>query len=120
MTRDDPERLKQMMATVTRDDAARSAADFFSRCLSGVVRVVRLRSRTERPESPVKFLVVRTHAPGTDPEVFVHPPHLKRGIPYRMAIVEVTPDQFARIEYGQTPVPRGWALGETLFAPAGV
>lgn len=92
---------------------------------SGITRIVRLRGGEALecdPKEPLKLLEVNedTFAAGVRPVFF--PPSAGRGVPYPTVIVEVTPEEFGRIETGELALPNGWAMAEVLVpaAPAKV
>jgi hypothetical protein len=85
----------------------------------GIVRIVRLVSAHDEAESgePVKLLEVNpaTSPSGILPIAFAADPP---AVPFPSVVVEVTPDEFARIQEGQLVLPNGWTLGATLFPAA--
>jgi hypothetical protein len=70
-----------------------------------------------RPAEPVKLLDVNEHSfpSGARPLQFAAVP--ASGIPFPSVIVEVTPDEFAKIQLQELRLPRGWRLGEELVEP---
>jgi uncharacterized Zn finger protein (UPF0148 family) len=42
------------------------------------------------------------------------------GIPFASIIIEVTPNEFRRIQSNELKLPNGWEIGEALPRPAGV
>jgi hypothetical protein len=42
------------------------------------------------------------------------------GIPYPSVIVEVTPDEFKKIQSHELKLPEGWEIGEELARPTDV
>ena len=74
-------------------------------------RIFRLESDRERlDDEPIKLLEVtdQTIEAGIVPVHFGPGP--SKGIPYRSAIIEVTPEEFARVERGGLALPDGCRL----------
>jgi hypothetical protein len=67
---------------------------------------------------PIKLLEVNenTYASGIRPLHFGPSP--ASGIPYPLIIVEVTPDEFRKIESSELKLPNGWTIGEELPRPS--
>jgi hypothetical protein len=100
--------------------AARDLANKHYRLEEGLRRVFRLNGTDEaerRPSEPIKLLEVNesTVAAGVRPLQFGASP--ENGVPFATVIVEVTPDEFARIKSRELKLPRGWKLGEELPRP---
>jgi hypothetical protein len=84
----------------------------------GIVRIVRLVGAQEaEAREPVKLLEVNpaTSPSGVLPIAFAADPPT---VPFASVVVEVTPDEFTRIEQGQLPLPNNWALGATVYHAA--
>lgn len=84
-----------------------------------ITRIVRLVGpREAEAHEPVKLLEVNpsTSPSGIIPVAFSADPP---SVPYPSVVVEVTPDEWARIEGGELQLPNEWALGATLY-PVGV
>lgn len=85
-----------------------------------IVRIVRLVGDNEGElREPVKLLEVNpvTSPSGIVPIAFGADPPT---VPYPSIVVEVTPDEYARVQSGQLVLPREWRLGVTLYeAPVG-
>lgn len=71
------------------------------------------------PETPIKLLEVNeaTVPAGVMPLYFAPVP--TSGIPYPTVIVEVTPEEFEKIESNVLPLPSGWFLGPEVPRGAG-
>lgn len=87
---------------------------------AGLQKVIRLEGSAEaevKPVEPIKLLEVNANTvpSGVLPVSFGPAP--ASGIPYPSIIVEVTPEEFARIERQELKLPRGWHLGEELPKP---
>ena len=100
---------------------AKELANKHYRVEGGLTRIFRLTGTAEvevRPAEPIKLLEVNesTFPSGVRPLQFGPAP--ASGIPFSSVIVEVTPDEFVRIESEELKLPRGWMLGEELARPA--
>jgi hypothetical protein len=87
----------------------------------GLTRIFRVTGTADaevKPAEPIKLLEVNdsTFPSGVRPLQFGAVP--AQGIPFPSVIIEVTPDEFARIESRELKLPRGWTLGEELPRPA--
>jgi hypothetical protein len=101
-----------------KDEVALLLAAAHREAEPGIVRIVRLLSvREAEAREPVKLLEVNpaTSPSGVLPIAFAPDPP---GVPFPSVVVEVTPDEFARIVDGQLPLPNHWTLGVTLYPAA--
>lgn len=91
------------------DEAARRLAEWHTDADGGIVRIVRIDAEDDR----VILLEVNRETPpaGIVPIEFGPSP----SFPFSSIIIEVSVDEFNRIESGQLELPDGWARGETLF-----
>ena len=69
----------------------------------------------ELPDVPIKLLEVNyaTVPAGVLPLYIAPAPAY--GIPFPSVIVEVTPEEFERIETNRLPLPTGWSIGAELL-----
>lgn len=87
---------------------------------AGLQKIIRLTGSAEaevRPVEPIKLLEVNANTvpSGVLPVSFGPAP--ASGIPYSSIIVEVSPEEFAKIQNRELTLPRGWYLGEELPKP---
>lgn len=87
----------------------------------GLQKVFRLNGAADderRPIEPIKLLEVNVNTvpPGILPVQFGPAP--ASGIPYSSVIVEVSPDEFNRIESQELMLPHGWSIAEEMPKPA--
>lgn len=87
---------------------------------AGLQKVIRLTGSAEvevRPYEPIKLLEVNANTvpSGVLPVRFGPAP--ASGIPYPSVIVEVSPDEFSKIQSHDLQLPKGWFLGEELPKP---
>lgn len=87
---------------------------------AGLQKIIRLTGSAEvevNPVEPIKLLEVNTDTipSGVLPVSFGPAP--ASGIPYPSIIVEVSPDEFTKIQTEELKLPKGWCLGEELPKP---
>ena len=98
-----------------KDEIARKLADAHHEAEPTIVRIVRLVGRNEaEPREPVKLLEVNpaTSPSGVLPIAFAPDPP---DVPFPSVVVEVTPDEYARITRSELALPNDWSLGPTLY-----
>jgi len=83
----------------------------------GLERIFRLTGAAEveiRPGEPIKLLEVNSNTvpSGVLPVHFGPAP--ASGIPYPSVIVEVSPEEFGRIQTKRLSLPKGWVVGEEI------
>jgi len=84
-----------------------------------IARIVRVPGdREHEPSDPVKLLEVNpaTSPSGIVPVTFSPDPP---SVPFASVVVEVTEDEFARLEKGELSLPDGWSIGPTLYCAPG-
>jgi hypothetical protein len=101
-------------------EVARSLARKHYQADGGLQRIFRLTGSAEvevRPVEPIKLLEVNVNTvpSGVLPASFGPAP--ASGIPYPSVIVEVSPEDFVKIEAHELTLPKGWLLGEELPRP---
>jgi hypothetical protein len=106
-----------------KDESARRLAETRYEVDSGISEIFRIVADSEVEESadePVKLLEVNheTIAAGIMPLHFGAIP--ERGIEFSSIIVDVTPEEFAKIRSHELKLPGGWNVGEPLPRPAGI
>jgi hypothetical protein len=87
---------------------------------AGLQKIFRLVGNAEveqRPVEPIKLLEVNANTvpSGILPVQFGPAP--ASGIPYSSIIVEVSPEEFQKIQTKELKLPRGWQLGEEMPRP---
>lgn len=102
-------------------EVARVLANRHFQAEEGLLRVFRLAGNPEtetRPMEPIKLLEVNANTvpSGVLPVRFGPAP--ASGIPYPFVIVEVSPEEFGKIQTHALSLPPGWTLGEELPRPA--
>jgi hypothetical protein len=101
-------------------EAAKELAKKHYQAEAALSRIFRLTGSAEveaRPVEPIKLLEVNanTVASGVLPVQFGPAP--ASGIPYPSVIVEVSPEEFQRIQTQELKLPKGWLLGEEMPKP---
>ena len=100
----------------TKDETARTLAEAQFRLDQGITRIFRIVEADESNGSrPVKLLEVNpmTTEVGISP-VGMTADHA-RGVFHSVVVVEITPDEFERLQRGELKLPADWKLGEELF-----
>ena len=105
----------------SKDEAARTLASRHFEIEEGMTRIFRLRAAAgaeDRQDEPIKLLEVNaaTVPSGIMPLHFGPAP--ASGVPYLSVIVEVTPDEFKRIESAELSLPNDWRIGEEFQQPS--
>jgi len=108
------------MLTKTKDEVANDLARKHYEIEEGVIQIVRIRGSAEAeadPAEPIKLLEVNenTVPAGVMPLHFGPVP--ASGIDYPSVIVEVTPDEFRKIQAHELELPAGWKLGDVIPRP---
>jgi hypothetical protein len=84
-----------------------------------IVRIVRLLAAEENaPAEPIKLLEVN---PGTSPSGIMpmtFNPDPSSNVPFSSVVVEITVQEFSRIQKGKIELPHGWTLGPVLHPAA--
>jgi hypothetical protein len=104
---------------VTKADAARTFAVAHYEAEPGLTRIIRFTSSAESEViEPIKLLEVNeaTVPSGVMPLHFGPAP--ASGVPFPSVIVEVTPEEFDRIQRRELQLPPGWERAEELPKPS--
>ncbi len=100
----------------TKDETAQVLADAHFRLDEGIARIFRIVELQEADESrPVKLLEVNpmTTEAGIMPVGMGADPG--RGVFHSSVVVEISPEEFDRLERGELHLPRDWERGQELF-----
>ena len=105
-----------------KDEDARILAEAHYRVEPGIVQIFRIAgspAMEAQPIEPIKLLEVNRYSipSGVMPLSFDAAP--ARGIHYPSVIVEVTPEEFEKIQARELALPDGWAVGPRIPRPAG-
>jgi len=114
------------MSKRTKEQVALDLARSHAEVEPWIIKIVRVRSpdAREKDESePVKLLEVNPATPSNGIIPIFFGPNPAAEIDFPSVIVEVTPEEYHRVESGSLALPDGWRLGETLLehtsAPTG-
>ena len=103
----------------TKDEEARQLAETHYQLEAGITKIFRILSAEaeSRPNEPIKLLEVNqfTVPSGVMPLQFASSPN--HGIHYPSVIIEVTPEEFERIQKRELALPKNWTLGDLLPQP---
>jgi hypothetical protein len=101
----------------TKEEIARKLADVHYTVDHGITHIFRFKGTSEAevsPAEPIKLLEVNenTVAAGVMPMRF--DPLPSNGIPYPSVIIEVTPDEYQKIQANELKLPDGWTEAAPL------
>jgi hypothetical protein len=104
---------------VTKDETAKELAKIHFEVETGLSRVFRITGSAEteiNPFEPIILLEVNTNSvlSGVMPLQFGPAP--ASGVFYPYIIVEVTPEEYQKIQLGELTLPVGWTIGEEVIA----
>lgn len=102
----------------TKEEIARKLADVHYTVNHGITHIIQFKITVEAkvsPSEPIKLLEVNenTIASGVMPIQFDALP--TSGIPYPSVIIEVTPDEYQRIQAKELKLPDGWTEAAPLL-----
>ncbi len=105
----------------SKDAVAHRLAEAHYAIEPGIELIVQLEAAAEReadPKEPIKLLEVNqnTTADGIRPVFFG--PHTASDIFYPSVIVEITPDEYEKIQHDPSCLPNGWRLGHEFARAA--
>lgn len=101
----------------TKAEAARKLAEAHFSLEKGMKKIFRLKAKEEvedAPTEPIKLLEVNASTVPTGVLPLHFGPALASGIPFASIIVEVTPEEYKRIQTRQLALPQDWVIGEEL------
>jgi len=105
-----------------KTEAARQLAAAHYQVEAGITQIFRITRVADvelRPDEPIKLLEVNRYSipSGIMPLHFDAAPGC--GIHFPSVIVEVTPDEFHKIQSQELKLPEGWTVGDLLSKPDG-
>lgn len=99
-----------------KDDATITLAKFHYQTQPGITDIFRLTTpgsgREDLQTEPIKLLGVNPDTVPTGITPLAFPPIPASGV-YPSIVVEVTPDEFARLKNGELSLPNSWELSTT-------
>jgi hypothetical protein len=96
-----------------RDEVAKKLAYKHYEIEPGITRIFKLRDKPEfegLSSTPIKLLEINTDTAPSGIMPLHFGPVPGSGIPYPSVIVEVTPDEFERIQLQELKLPDGWTI----------
>jgi hypothetical protein len=102
-------------------EAARELAMRHYEIEEGLIQIFRITDRVASEFSegePVRLLEVNVNTPETGVMPLHFGPVPASGIPYPSVIIEVSPNEFEKIQSNKLRLPEGWAIGEEIPRPA--
>lgn len=87
--------------------------------ITHIFRVIASGQSEQRPDEPIKLLEVNQHTVSSGIMPLHFSPVPEQGIHFPCIIVEVTPEEFQRLQSKELKLPTGWAIGEALLRPSG-
>jgi len=104
----------------TKDEEALELARKHYEIETGLTQVFRITGSADvefRPTEPIKLLEVNENTVPSGVLPIQFGPSPASGLSYPSIIVEVTPDEFERIQAHQLELPHGWTVGELIPRP---
>lgn len=106
----------------TKDEEAMALAQTHYQIETGMTQIFRLTGSADvefRPNEPIKLLEVNENTVPAGIMPIQFGPSPASGLNYPTIIVEVTPDEFQKIQNQQLELPHGWKIGTPIpRAPA--
>ncbi len=104
----------------TRDEEAVELARKHYQIETGLKSIFRLTSSADvefRPNEPIKLLEVNENTVPSGIMPIQFGPSPASGWHHSSIIVEVTPDEFLKIQNQQLELPHGWKIGDPISKP---
>ena len=110
-----------MDCSAEKNAAARNLADKHFLVEDGLTRIFRISDSADverAPTEPIKLLEVNVNTIPSGILPLRFGPMPASGIPFPSIIVEVTPEEFERIQANDLKLPNGWTVSEEMQRPA--
>jgi hypothetical protein len=104
-------------------EAAKELATIHYEVEAGLTHIFLLNDKAEAqtiPADTIKLLEVNENTVESGIMPLHFGPAPASGIPFSSIIIEVTPNEFKRIQSNELKLPNGWEIGEALPRPPGV
>ncbi|MBY0589089.1 hypothetical protein K2X85_18090 [bacterium] len=104
----------------TKEEVARTLAKKHFEAEVGLQKIILLSGGNDAeatPTEPIKLLEVHADAVPSGLLPIAFGPSPASGVPYPTVILEVSPDEFKKIQSQELPLPRQWTLGTEFFRP---
>lgn len=102
-------------------EVARELARMHYQMEFGITQILRFTHRADAEvvrAEPIKLLEVNSNTVPSGVMPLYFGPAPASGIPYPSVIVEVTPDEYMRIQSNELKLPAGWDISEALPKPS--
>lgn len=104
-----------------KDNAARILAEKHYQVEAGLTQIIRFTDKAEAEvirSEPIKLLEVNENTVESGVMPLHFGPAPASGILYPSIIIEVTPNEFQKIQSHELKLPEGWEIGEELPKPS--
>lgn len=104
----------------TKDEEAVELARKHYQIETGLSQIFRITGSAEvefRPTEPIKLLEVNENTVPSGIMPIQFGPSPASGLHYSSIILEVTPDEFQKIQNQQLELPHGWTVGDPIPRP---
>jgi hypothetical protein len=104
----------------TKDEEATELARKHYQIETGLTRIFRITGSAEvefRPNEPIKLLEVNENTVPSGIMPIQFGPSPASGLNFSSIIVEVTPEEFQKIQDQQLELPHGWKVGDPIPKP---
>jgi hypothetical protein len=105
---------------LTKDQEAKALAEKHYQVEAGLTHVFRLIKTPEAeasPTEPIKLLEVNEHTVPSGILPIRFGPSPAAGLHFPSVILEVTPDEYQKIQANELRLPDGWVVGELIPRP---
>ena len=105
----------------TKDAEAMALAQKHHELEAGLAQIFRITGTAElelRPVEPIKLLEVNENTVPSGILPIQFGPSPASGLYYPSIILEVTPDEFQRIQNQELKLPKGWKVGDLIPKPS--
>ena len=105
----------------TKDQEAADLAGKHYQIETGLTQVFRILGSTDaevRPNEPIKLLEVNENTVPSGIMPIGFGPHPASGLHYPSIIVEVTPEEYLKIDSQEWQLPHDWRVGELIPRPS--
>src|SRR4051794_19641551 len=104
----------------TKEEEAKTLAEMHYQVEAGVTQIFRLTGAAEievRPTEPIKLLEVNENTVPSGIMPIQFGPSPVSGLYYSSVILEVTPEEFQKIQNEELKLPNGWVVGDLIPRP---
>jgi hypothetical protein len=101
----------------TKDEEATELARMHYEVETGMIQIFRITGSSEievKPTEPIKLLEVNENTVPSGIMPIQFGPSPASGLHYSSIILEVTPDEFQKIQTNELKLPNGWTVGEPI------